>query len=356
MTAELALRLIGMVVCTLLGARIGAEISGGLPPEVFVLSFALVGSLTGLILTPYVTTRPARAVRRIIREMPAEALVTSIIGLIIGLIMAALFAVPLGLLPQPLGQWAPSIVAIVAAYVSIMVFAYRWEDVYQMALRILHRESPVVTEPTTAESAASEYPILMDSSAIIDGRILDISKTGFITGQFIVPNFILNELQHIADESNPQRRARGRRGLEILEQMQKEPRVSIEVMDVSVDGVREADAKLIVLAKQMNARLLTTDHNLKKAASLQGVQVLSVTDLANVVKLVYLPGDVITLHIIAEGREPGQGVGYLIDGTMVVVEDGKRHVDRTVDVIITRAIQTSGGKMYFARLEDNPRK
>lgn len=356
MTIELGLRLLGMVIFALLGARLGADIAS--PPvvsESYALIFALVGALAGLILTPYLTTRPARAAGRIIREMPAEALVTSLIGLLFGLVVGALLAVPLSLLPPPWGQWMPAIVAVIAAYLCILIFSYRTTDIFRLIRVITHArdEHP---------HAASDHPlfneaqILIDSSAIIDGRLLDISKTGFLGGHLVVPGFVLRELQHIADDSDPQRRARGRRGLDVLEQMQRESRAPVSIVELDAEGVREVDHKLIALAREMNAMLLTTDHNLNRTAQLQGVQVLNINDLALAVKAVLLPNDVIPIQIIAEGREPGQGVGYLDDGTMVVVEEGRRHLDRTIDVVITRMLQTTAGKMYFARPEENPRK
>jgi uncharacterized protein YacL len=352
MTSELAWRLVGMVVLALVGARIGVDIA--VPPltnDVFALIFGLVGALVGLILTPYVTTRPARFARRIIRQMPAEVLLTSIIGLIFGLVIAALFSVPFGLLPQPFSQWVPSIVAVVAAYLSITIFAFRAHDISQMIAGLLR--GGVNAIPGRANS---DLQILLDTSVIIDGRILDISKTGFIFGTFVVPQFVLAELQHIADSGDVLRRSRGRRGLEILEELQREGKTPVTIVDADIDNVREVDDKLVVLAKQVGALLMTNDWNLNRVADLQSVPVLNINDLANAVKAVHLPGERITILVIQEGREPNQGVGYLDDGTMIVVEDGKRYMDRTIDVVITRMIQTQAGKMYFARPEDNPRK
>jgi len=366
---ELALRLVGMVILTLMGARFGQSISTApATNDTFTLVFGLVGSLVGLILTPYFTTRPARIARNTIRDVPVEMLFAAIIGLILGVFIAALLAVPLSLLPPPMNQWVPTIAAIIAAYVCITIFTYRSDDLFSLG-RVMFRRSdtPIVTpsrlvtapiSDTQAESDSSvvQRRILMDSSAIIDGRILDISQTGFLSGELIVPNFILREIQHIADESNPQRRARGRRGLEILEQMQQESKVPVSVLDIDVENVREADHKLVALAKKMNALLLTTDSNLRSTANLQGVEVLNINDLALAVKTMFLPKEVISIQIVAEGREPGQGVGYLADGTMVVVANGKRFLDRYVDVVITKSLQTANGKMYFANPEDNPRK
>jgi uncharacterized protein YacL len=356
MTLELALRLLGMVICTLVGARLGADLPPvGLARETTAVVFGLLGSLVGLILTPYVTTRPARAAARRAREAPAEILLTSIVGLIFGLVVGALLSAPLSSLPDALGQWMPTVVAIVFAYLGVIIFGYRAIDIFNLT-RQLFRDDPRYDERFGDQPIFNEVQILVDSSAIIDGRLLHISKTGFLSGHLLVPSFILRELQHIADDSDPQRRARGRRGLDIVEQMKSESKVPVDIVDVDVEGVREVDHKLIELCKQMNALLLTTDHNLNRTAQLQGVQVLNINDLALAVKAVLLPGDVIALQVIGEGREPGQGVGYLEDGTMVVVEEGRRHIDRTIDVVITRMLQTTAGKMYFARLEENPRK
>ncbi|PJF36292.1 MAG: PIN domain nuclease [Candidatus Thermofonsia Clade 1 bacterium] len=356
MTSELIWRLIGMIGLSLIGARLGADLI--VPPltrEATTLLFGLVGALSGLILTPYFTTRPARLARVVIMETPAETLITAIIGLLFGLAVAALAAVPLSLLPVPLNQWLPVIMMVVFSYLSVTVFALRAQDIVRMAPR-LFRPAENASEHAAPSAYSGGPKILVDSSAIIDGRILDISKTGFIQGELIVPGFVLREIQHIADESNTLRRNRGRRGLEILEELQRESKAPVQVLDLDVENVREVDHKLIALAKQMKALLLTTDYTLKRTANLQGVEVLNINELANAVKAVILPNEVITLQVIAEGREPGQGVGYLDDGTMVVVEDGRRHIDRTVDVVIVRMIQTSAGKMYFARLDDTSRK
>ncbi len=347
MTSELGLRLFGMVITTLIGARLGYQLAA--PPfgvELFTLIFALVGSITGLIVTPYVTTRPARYIRRTVTTMPAEVLLTSIVGLIVGLVIAALSAIPLGLLPGVFGQWVPALVALTLAYVMVTIFAIRAADVFRLVNTLLH---PVPVDAASGRTADMETPILLDTSVIIDGRILDISKTGFLLGTLIVPRFVLIELQHIADSAEAQKRTRGRHGLEILDHLQKESPVTVKIVDLDVEGVREVDDKLVILAQQLHAQLLTTDFNLNGVAKLQGISVMNINDLANAVKAAYLPNDTLTVHIIQEGREPGQGVGYLIDGTMVVVEDGKRYIDRTIEVMVTRMIQTAAGKMYFAR-------
>ena len=195
-----------------------------------------------------------------------------------------------------------------------------------------------------------EEVVLLDTSVIIDGRIADISQTGFIHGTVMIPRFVLNELQHIADSPDVLRRNRGRRGLDMLNKLQKESRVPIRITDADVSEIREVDSKLVRLAKDLDCPIITNDYNLNRVAELQGVKVLNINELANAVKAVVLPGETITVEIIQEGKELGQGVGYLDDGTMVVIEDGRRYIGQTVEVNVTRVLQTVAGRMIFAQL------
>jgi uncharacterized protein YacL len=195
----------------------------------------------------------------------------------------------------------------------------------------------------------SPQSVLLDTSVIIDGRIADIARTGFIPGDMVVPAFVLTELQHIADSTDGLRRQRGRRGLDILNRLQKDSGIPFRVADLEVEGVRDVDDKLVILAKQLHSRILTNDYNLNRVAELQGVTVLNINELANAVKAVFIPGETFEVHLIQEGKEQGQGVGYLDDGTMVVVEDGKNHLERTIPVMVTKVLQTAAGRMIFAR-------
>jgi uncharacterized protein YacL len=188
----------------------------------------------------------------------------------------------------------------------------------------------------------------VDTSAIIDGRIADISQTGFIPGSLIIPRFVLDELQHIADSYDAVRRNRGRRGLEMLAKLQKESGVSVEITEMDVKDIREVDGKLVRLAKIFGCGIVTNDFNLNRVAELQGVQVLNVNELANAVRPVVLPGEEMAVRIIQEGKEFGQGVGFLDDGTMIVVEGGRRHINNRIDVVVTRVLQTAAGRMIFA--------
>ncbi|HEY8477058.1 MAG TPA: PIN domain-containing protein, partial [Chloroflexota bacterium] len=190
--------------------------------------------------------------------------------------------------------------------------------------------------------------VLVDTSAIIDGRIADICQTGFISGPLVVPRFVLEELQRVADSSDTLRRNRGRRGLDILSRLQKNPSTPLEIVDLDVGDAADVDAKLIRLARQLRCPIVTNDYNLNRVAALQGVKVLNINELANAVKAVLLPGEEMVVRVIQEGKEPGQGVGYLDDGTMVVVENGRRFLNSEVEVVVSRVLQTVAGRMIFA--------
>lgn len=189
----------------------------------------------------------------------------------------------------------------------------------------------------------------MDTSAIIDGRIADIAKTGFLGGTLIVPRFVLNELQFVSDSADSLRRQRGRRGMDILQELQQIESLPVTISDMDVEGVREVDDRLVVLARQMDCFILTNDYNLNRVAELQGVNVLNVNDLANAVKVVLLPGESFNIEVIQEGKEFNQGVGYMDDGTMVVIENGQRYLGKEIPVTVTKILQTSAGRMIFAK-------
>jgi len=193
---------------------------------------------------------------------------------------------------------------------------------------------------------------VLDTSAIIDGRVADLCETGFLEGTFLVPQFILNELQHIADSSDSLKRARGRRGLDILNKIQKMAELDVRVVEEDFPQVKEVDAKLVVLAKKVGGKIITNDLNLNKVAELQGVRVLNINDLCNALRPVVLPGEMIRVFVLKEGKEAGQGVAYLDDGTMIVVDNARRHIGRNVDVIVTSVLQTTAGRMIFTRLKE----
>jgi uncharacterized protein YacL len=349
MSLEFFFRLVGMVILGVSGAYLGIKISGAAQQDVTLWASVtgLLGALVGLVLAPYVSTRPARYLRNLISQMPSQVLLAAMIGLIVGLVVAALLSLPLSLLPDPLNKILPFVGVIVFSWLGISVFVTREHDLFA----ILRERNPALTNGEAPHATASTTnTILLDTSVIIDGRIADIVQTGFINGTLMVPRFILNELQHIADSSDALRRNRGRRGLDILNKLKESP-VPPRITDMNVEGVREADEKLVILAKQLHCAILTTDYNLNKVAGIQGVTVLNINDLANAVKSQLLPGEAMSIKVIAEGKEQGQGVGYLDDGTMVVVEDGRRYISQTINVIVTKPLQTAAGRMIFAKPE-----
>jgi uncharacterized protein YacL len=195
---------------------------------------------------------------------------------------------------------------------------------------------------------------ILDTSVIIDGRIADVAETGFLEGTLVIPRFVLAELQQVADSQDPLKRARGRRGLDILQRIQTARRLPVEILDDDFPGVREVDRKLIEMAKARQATLVTNDFNLNKVATLESVPVLNVNELANALRPVVLPGENMRVLVTKEGKEHGQGIAYLDDGTMVVVDNGRRAISKTVDVTVTSVLQTTAGKMIFARFDDRP--
>jgi uncharacterized protein YacL len=251
------------------------------------------------------------------------------------------------LLPQPLGKILPFVGVVLFGYLGIAVFVMRQTDLLSL-FRIGANHS---SNEADTSNQPSYRTVLLDTSVIIDGRIADIARTGFLVGTLLIPRFVLNELQFIADSSDNLRRQRGRRGIEVISQLQKDTSTPLRISDIDVEGVREVDDKLVVLARQLRCPILTNDYNLNRIAELQGVSVLNVNELANAVKLVFLPGESIEVNVIQEGKESGQGVGYLDDGTMVVVEDGRNYLSKKVNVTVTKVLQTAAGRMIFARLE-----
>ncbi|OGO63160.1 MAG: twitching motility protein PilT [Chloroflexi bacterium RBG_19FT_COMBO_55_16] len=350
MSADFIARILGMVVFAALGVYWGIGLGGSTEGkvELYAVVLGLVGALMGLVLTPFLTTRPVRAVRILLGRFSAQTLVSGLVGLMAGLIVAVLLAFPISLLPSPFGDVLPFVGVLLFSYLGVAVFVTRQNDIFS-ALRF---NLPGRSTETPEEPADGGRAILLDTSVIIDGRIVDIARTGFLFGTLLITRFVLNELQYIADSADSLRRQRGRRGMEVLSELQKDATVPVRITDMDVEGVREVDDKLVILARQLRAPILTNDYNLNRIAELQGVPVLNVNELANSVKSVLLPGEPLRVNIIQEGKESGQGVGYLDDGTMVVVEDGRSRLNDQVTVTVTKVLQTAAGRMIFARLSE----
>ena len=349
LSVDFFFRLFGAVLGAVLFAILGRWLADlfGDEPALYVLVLGLIGILAGLILTPFVTTRPIRRIRRQLVSMPPERLGAIVIGIFMGLVAAALFSFPLSFLPPPFQQIAPLGAAVVFCYLSVIILTLRQQDLRNFFGSMRPFLGGAV--PVREDVSDVDY-VLLDTSVIIDGRITDISKTGFIRATLLVPNFVLTELQHIADSAETLRRNRGRRGLEVLGILQQDLPIPLKFTDMDVSEVRDVDSKLVALARELGCPIMTNDYNLNRVAELQGVSVLNINDLANAVKAAYLPGEELMVKIIQEGKEYGQGVGYLDDGTMIVVEDGEKHIERTVKATVTKVLQTTAGRMIFARL------
>jgi len=335
------LRIIGAIILGLVGWGLGLFIANWAPGElIWIVALALVGAAVGFAFTPGASTRFWRWVEKKIRQIPAPIFLAAIIGLVLALLASALLALPLSLLPGLWGKVLPFVLGLLLCYFGISIMVHRSRDVFQ----------PFNSAPLTQliERRRGDGRIILDTNAIIDGRIADISQTGFIRETLLIPRFVLNELQHIADSPDPMRRTRGRRGLNILTKMQRESDVPIQVLDTDFEDIPEVDAKLVRLAKSLRCPIITNDINLSRVAELQGIRVLNINELANAIKPVILPGEEMRLRIVQEGKEAGQGIGFLDDGTMVVVEGGRRYLNTEIDIVVTRVLQTAAGRMIFA--------
>jgi uncharacterized protein YacL len=303
--------------------------------------------VVGFGILPYLTVIPAGRLLRGVQDLSTAEFVAAVIGLLLGLFMGLLLGLPLSAFPPPLGTWLPLGVSIFLGLGMVGLTVAKRADLILAAEAIgLVRRQGEVVDPGVRRG---DPHIVVDTSAIIDGRIADIVESGFLYGTLIVPRFVLDELQKIADSADTLRRNRGRRGLEILSRMQKTSPTPVEIIDDAVPDVPDVDAKLVELARRYSRAILTNDFNLNRVAELQGVRVLNVNSLANAVKPAVLPGEELRVRVLQEGKEPGQGVGFLDDGTMIVVENGARHLDKDVTVIVTRVLQTVAGRMIFAQ-------
>ncbi|HET7026833.1 MAG TPA: PIN domain-containing protein [Candidatus Limnocylindrales bacterium] len=345
------IRLLGAAI----GGIVGLALATGLPrlfadgtfSGLLLAGWVLAWVVVGFAILPYLTVVPAGWLVRQVQSISTAEFVTAVVGLLIGLLMGVLLGLPLSRLGDPLGQWLPLGVSLILGLGMVGLTVAKRQDLVIAAETIGLFRRP--DGDTGSPAAAGEPHVVVDTSAIIDGRIAEIIESGFIYGTLVVPRFVLDELQHIADSSDTLRRNRGRRGLEILARLQKDDRTPVEIASEDFPELGEVDAKLVALARARSRAILTNDFNLNRVAELQGVRVMNVNSLANAVKPALLPGETLRVRVIQEGKEPGQGVGFLDDGTMIVVEGGARFVDRDVDVTVTRVLQTVAGRMIFGQ-------
>jgi len=318
-----------------------------------------IGLVFFYVLTPKIISGISKITGKVeveLQEIPSREIIAGVLGLIVGLIIANLLVYPLSFLPI-VGPYVPIVLNIGFGYLGARIGIKRQEDIFSIfnSLPKIGSNSDRETKKLLKKGRGEASKKIVDTSAIIDGRILDMSRTGFLEGLLIIPRFVVQELQHIADSSDSSRRARGRRGLDVLNALSKENYVDVYIYEKDVHG-DDVDSKLVVLAKKLSAKIITNDYNLNKVASIEGIEVLNINDLANALKPVALPGEEMYVHILKEGKEQGQGIAYLDDGTMIVVEGGRRFMNMDVAIVVTSVLQTSAGKMIFGRLKDEKRK
>jgi len=305
--------------------------------------YLLATILVVLIVTLFLT-------RRLLR-LTTGNLIAGITGLITGLLLGVLLGIPMSRLPGDYGSLLPFITTVILGIAFFFLFIARKKAISDFVFRFLANVSKVrLWHPVVRgkEKTIKEGGIVVDTSVIIDGRIENLAKTGFLTEKLIIPHFVIDELQKVADSSNALRRNRGRRGLEILNSLKKEKGLLVEMVDVDYPKIKAVDSKLVKLAQDRKGKILTTDYNLNKVAGIKGVKVLNINELANALKTVLLPGEKITVKVIQRGKEKEQGVGYLEDGTMIVVERGIDYLGQEIDCEVKRIFQTEAGKMFFA--------
>jgi uncharacterized protein YacL len=331
---QFIIRLLLVVACSVSGYFITLEY--------YEFPYSLVGLVVGFFVAFSVIQ-----IERSIRNVSLRVISGGVIGTIIGFFIAVIFVFGLRYIPgwekQRLIPWEYIyiILSLVLGYLGLFLGSKK------------SREAGSFLSGTRRDSGRNRDYRILDTSVIIDGRIADISDTGFIHGDLIVPRFVLDELQQIADSSDHMKRSRGRRGLDILNKMQKSEGIHIDIVDADFPKIKGVDAKLIALAKKEEGKIVTNDYNLNKVAELQGIKILNVNELANALKPVVLPGESMVVKIIKEGKEQGQGVAYLDDGTMVIVDSGSKFIGRGVQVVVTSVLQTTAGRMIFSNMKES---
>jgi uncharacterized protein YacL len=350
-------RIAGMLILAYLGASIGFALAGPTVDNTELLAtrlLMLAGAGLGLLVSPRLTIEPLEQLLRRTREVPLTEIFLIGFGVLCGLIFSVLLAVPLAFLPPPFSYYLPLLVAVLMAYIGAMIFHVRRRELSEIVRQWRKPATALVRDTGEDGSGEAHAPsarrMLLDTSAIIDGRIAAVAETGFLEGILMVPSFVLNELQSLADSSDDLRRSKGRRGLELLNKMQKESSVPIEILSSDPASSNRVDDKLVIVARQHHWPVITNDFNLNRVARLQGVKVLSLNQLSEAVRPPVVPDQHLTLLIRNEGNSRQQGVGYLDDGTPVIVEEARALIGQSVEVIVTRLHQTQSGRLVFATL------
>ena len=349
---------LGIVVFGIVNAAFGlVPNSGKLILWAKVISSALFGIIFYFATDP-ISKRAAVSLSKFekkISKLPAANLAVGVIGIILGFVIATLVSIPLTKLSLPYMGNSFFVLLSILLYIGFGYFGWKLavknsDDLLALVTRGKEEKKDVGEFFDRSNLTAS--PKVLDTSVIIDGRILDIINTDFLEGELIVTEFVLEELQHIADSPDDLKRERGRRGLDIINEIKKSKKIKLTVLDKDYKDIKEVDAKLLKLALDLGAKVFTNDYNLNKVADVQGIPILNINDLANSLKPVVIPGEKMEIEVIKKGKGKNQGVGYLEDGTMVVVEDGQDLIDKTIKAKVTSVLQTSAGRMIFVRAED----
>lgn len=369
------IRLVLLIIGAVLGIVLFRLINAGLdflpgPGIYFILANVIAAILGALLFYVLVDTFGDRLARSFInfednlKKMPAKNLIVGIIGAILGFLIAALVSRPLTELSLPYVGNSIFVLLSILLYIGLGYLGWRvagdsTDDIVNIFQRKDSKENKESKESKDFKSYKLEKnkdlasPKILDTSVIIDGRILDIIETGFIEGDLVVSDFVLEELQHIADSPDDLKRERGRRGLDIIKKIQENDKINLKLSHKDYKDIKEVDSKLLKLALDFKGKIFTNDYNLNKVADVQGIPILNINDLANALKPVVIPGEPMRIEVIKEGKGKNQGVGYLEDGTMVVVEDGLKYLDQTIDAVVTSVLQTSAGRMIFVRSKND---
>ena len=336
----------------------------------FAILSVLFFSWIGWVITPFLIKfllKYSEVVASVLAKAPSADIIVSLIGVLVGLILANLIGAPFSRLPI-VGSYIPIILSIVLALTGAKVALYKSKDIIGFFNRsrssdnmvsdnggelVQDQQEETVVDADSVPAELASFNKLLDTSVIIDGRILDILKTGFLEGNLVIPHFVLDELQRLSDSSDNLKRAKGRRGLDLIHELQEVAGHVVIVKDLDYDVFQDVDSKLIALAKDTDSAIVTNDFNLNKVASIQGIRVLNINDLANAVKPVVIPGEEMTAYLLREGKESGQAIAYLQDGTMIVVEGGRKYIGNKIRVAVTSVLQTSAGRMIFAKVPKN---
>jgi len=331
-----SVRLFFAVLSTIVGYYVGTIIGN------YDIVYSIAGSIVGFFASFLVILLEIR-----LRKFSVRNLSAAVFGLIFGFFMAWILTLVIKLIPMDEKLYSSINIVFILVFCYLgMVIAMRGKDEFNI----------IIPYVRFTRQEQKDDIIILDTSVIIDGRIVDMAQTRFMEGRFVVPRFVLRELQQIADSRDALKRNRGRRGLDVLNRLQKDAHIEVKIHEEDFPDIKEVDAKIVKLAKFLNAKIFTNDFNLNKIAELQGVSVLNINDLANALKPVVLPGEEMTVKITREGKEYNQGVAYLDDGTMIVVDNARQLIGQTLDVVVTSVLQTSAGRMIFANKADENRR